>query len=100
MILKYFPIVSNVKFHSGGDHFWFPIDIKSRNFVMDHPMYIPVKIVLNGSVVTEQNKRGNIPTRVQFHQILKFWKFRHSKSTTDLSSHLELPKWNKNHAKC
>jgi hypothetical protein len=39
---------------------------------MDHPMYIPVKIVLNGSVVTEQNKRGNIPTRVQFHQILKF----------------------------
>jgi hypothetical protein len=36
---------------------------------MDHPMYIPVKIVLNGSVVTEQNKRGNIPTRVQFHQI-------------------------------
>lgn len=89
MILKYFPIVSNVKFHSGGDHFWFPIDIKNRNFVMDHPMYIPVKIVLNGSVVTEQNKRF-LPwyNSIRYEQ---FWKFRYSKSTTDLISHLELP---------
>ena len=48
---------------------------------MDHPMYIPVKIVLNGSVVTEQNKR-----------FLPWYNsIRYSKSTTDLISHLELP---------